>query len=180
MQQQRTTKERLLASQDMPLSRKQTAFKDIERAMFFSRMAQLQLLVLERSQLLSGEFRDGAHKAGESLRGLDQKIRHFLPEKIGKSLTLELSKEKIWDFCELMETLVGVNTPEYEQLLELMVHFLQAITLAKLPAPDYKALITFFTNELKAEREGDKPGIIAYDQRSNSIIFKLPEPHAVK
>lgn len=177
MQQQRTTKERLLSSQDMPISKRQIAFKDIERTLFFVRMAQLHLNILERSKLLHDDIRDGAHKAAESIRGYDQKLRHFLPEKESKSLTLELSKEKIYDFSELMETLVKVKQPEYEDLLQLMVNFITLLVDKKLKTPEYTALMKFLLKEIQADSKGAKPGVIGYDEVSQLIIFKLENSH---
>lgn len=159
---------------------------DLMRTLFFSRIAQLQLSGIGRSELLADDLREVIHETAGGIRRFDMKTRSKLQPQNAKWLSQELSKDKVLDITNLVELAARVSSDgsetDYELFMSMMTDFLDR-TLhyqsrkGKLNLKKYKALFRFLTEEMTAEVENGQTAV-DYNETTDTLSFRLVQPDA--
>lgn len=172
------TKDRVFSVLSPNAIAQQIMFTEIARTLFFARIAQLNITMLGKAQNLSAELKDVCNKTTESIRGYDQKMRALVPKDLGKQLTAELAKDKMYDIANLVESVSKVSGKDHEAVLTMMTEFIEAILKTpKINIKKYGAIFRAMSNELKAENNGITS--IHYAEKEDIITFKLEQPKII-
>lgn len=158
--------------------------RELMRSLFFSRIAQVELSVLGKSEILSDDVRKSIHTVAEAIRRFDMSTRSKLPEDDGAWLTKELGKDKLMDIAQLVEATSRVANSgpneNYEAFFSMLVNFLDKtvhlqVQKSKLDMPKYNALFRFFINELNADVHGYETAV-DFNPKADTLTFKMAQP----
>lgn len=154
-------------------------YQDIFRTLFYLRIGQLELVSSSKSQYLNEELKNDMREITGKLRSYDQKVRALVPPDMGKHLSQELSKDKIYDLTNIMESVAQITGESYEDIMSVAVDFIGVLAShqsKKLPlnTKKYAAIFRFMTAELKAEDGGQT--CVSYDEKQDSITLNMVQP----
>lgn len=159
--------------------------QEIIRSLFLCRIAQVELSILGKSEVIRDDVRKVFHSTAEALRQYDMKIRSKLEPSARQELSAELCKEKLMDIGTLVTMAMQVSTPDetrnYETILYLVTTFLDKLLLAQkrnqsVNMQKFKALIELFTDELKADAEGGT-SMFDYCESTGEVTLQMVHPN---
>lgn len=162
--------------ESLSIDNKKSVYQDIFRTLFYLRIGQLELISSSKSQYISEELKTDMRDIMVRLKSYDQKVRALVPTDMGKHLTKELSKDKIYDLTNIMEFVAQINESSYEEVMSVMVDFISILASKKDPinVKKYTALFKFITAELAAEDNGQTS--VSYNQLEDSITLNIVQP----
>lgn len=157
---------------EMSDSARQILYADLSRVLYFVRITELHLVGLGKSRYLHPNLKPA--KILEMLKGYDQRVRAAMPVQLNRSLTAELSKDKVFDISNFVELAGKVHGEVYESIMSGMVDVVEKLGKTKLNPRKYNAIFRFLIAELDAEDGGETA--IWYNDKTDSITFKLTQP----
>ena len=162
--------------ESLSIDNKKSVYQVIFRTLFYLRIGQLELISSSKSQYISEELKTDMRDIMVRLKSYDQKVRALVPTDMGKHLTKELSKDKIYDLTNIMEFVAQINESSYEEVMSVMVDFISILASKKDPinVKKYTALFKFITAELAAEDNGQTS--VSYNQLEDSITLNIVQP----